>query len=216
MLAALDSTCNKWSTDPHLCRILCNALSGWLDHSDTTPAPFVMPPDHYPSEYRRLICQQNAIGWDQLFLGRHSLEWDRLQDAFYSRQLDSTQNKARTSHRWQLAIIRTLWTRWFLLWALRNNDLHGADVSRRAQAVKKEVDRSLREIYDMRSQMEPSMQQALLCKDLMEHFTKTTSYNQNWLAVDGPLVRESIKRAKSRAVQNVTPITEWLVRKLQS
>ena len=114
-----------------------------------------------------------------------------------------------------MAIIRTLWTRWFLLWALRNSDLHGVDASSRAQAAKTEVDRSLREIYDMRSQMEPSMQQ-VLCKDLREHFTKTTSYNQNWLAVYGPLVRDSIKRAKSRAVQNVRPITEWLVRKVQS
>jgi hypothetical protein len=90
------------------------------------------------------------------------MEWGRLQDDFYSQQLNSHHNKTRTGQRWQVALIGRPWNQWFLVRSMRNTDLHGADPSSRTQAVRQEVERSLRDIYDICVQMEPSVQTLLL------------------------------------------------------
>jgi hypothetical protein len=51
--------------------------------------------------------------------------------------------------------------------------------------------------------MEPSVQQLVLHRDLKEHFFKTVAHNENWLAVHGPLFRQSSKIAKAKAIQGV-------------
>ena len=56
----------------------------------------------------------------------------------------------------------------------------------RARAEREEVERTLREICDLRAQMEPSVLQ-LLCKEVSDHFAKPLWYNKNWLAIHGAL-----------------------------
>jgi hypothetical protein len=70
------------------------------------------------------------------------------------------------------------------------------------------VERTLTDIYDLRNQMEPSVQ-SLLHRDISAHFSKTTAYNKNWLAVYGPLVKASVKRAKAKAIQGVKSIRHY-------
>ena len=110
--------------------------------------------------------------------------------------------KHRTGQRWQTAIIGELWTQWFTLWEARNSDLHGATESLQARAEREEVERSLRDIYDMRDRVEPSVQK-LLCQDITNHFAKPLWFNKNWLAIHGPLVRQSVRNAKKKAIQGV-------------
>jgi hypothetical protein len=59
---------------------------------------------------------------------------------------------------------------------MRNKDLHGANESAQTRVARLEVERTLRDIYDLREQMEP------LCRDLTDHFAKPLWYNRNWLA----------------------------------
>ncbi len=77
-----------------------------------------------------------------------------------------------------------------------------------AQAEQREIERQLSDVYDLRPQMEPSVRQ-LLHRDLTEHLSKTVAYNKNWLSVYGPLVKQSIKRAKAKAIQGVKAITHY-------
>ena len=80
----------------------------------------------------------------------------------------------------------------------------------RARAEREEVERTLRELYDLREQMEPSVQQ-MLCKEVSDHFAKPLwGYNKNWLAIHGALVKKSIKRAKKKAtIQGVRSIKQY-------
>ena len=91
---------------------------------------------------------------------------------------------------------------------MRNKDLHGATGSAKTSAARLEVERTLRDIYDLREQMEPSVQQ-LLCRDITDHFAKPLWYNRNWLAVHGPLVKKSVQRAKKKAIQGVRSIRQY-------
>ena len=56
--------------------------------------------------------------------------------------------------RWQIAIISTLWSQWFLLWAIGIQSLHRADSKAKAQAERRrEVDGRLANIYGAHNQM---------------------------------------------------------------
>ena len=57
------------------------------------------------------------------------------------------------------AIITEIWTQWMIVWEIRNKDLHGATETARARAEREEVERTLRDVYDLREQMEPSVHQ---------------------------------------------------------
>jgi hypothetical protein len=203
----MEKTCKDLGTTPRLTALLLEALREWCVHSPDESMYQLRSPDTSPV-LRRLIFQQNAIGWDQLFIGRFSSEWGTLRDEYYARQSRSTENKRQTGQRWQIAIISTLWQQWFLLWEMRNKELHGADSRSQAQAERRVVERTLIDIYDIRNQMEPSVQQ-LLHRDIAEHFSKTMAYNKNWLAVYGPLVKMSIKRAKDKAIQGVKSLRHY-------
>jgi hypothetical protein len=106
-----------------------------------------------------------------------------------------------------------VWAQWFILWEMRNKDLHGANESMRARVECEEVERTLRDVYDTRAQMEPSVQQ-LLCQDITTHFAKPLWYNKNWLAIHGPaLVKQCIKRAKKKAIQGVRSIRQYFTQR---
>jgi hypothetical protein len=208
LLLIVAKKCSDLRTMPSLQALLLRAIREWCLHPHDA-APYQMTPsDNSPRAFRRIIFQQNAIGWEHLFLGRFSSAWSSLQDDYYARQAHSIETKRQTGQRWQTAIIGTLWTNWFLLWEIRNKALHGADSRQQAMAERRTVERMLIDVYDNRNQLEPSVQQ-LLCRDITEHFSKTVGYNKNWLAVHGPLVKMSIKRVKEKAIQGVKSIRHY-------
>ena len=96
----------------------------------------------------RLIRQQNAAGWRQLFLGRFCLEWSDIQDDYYARERDCQQKNKQTGNRWQVAVIGELWDQWHLLWNSRNKDLHGETQNQQRTAEHRNIHRDLRELYD--------------------------------------------------------------------
>ena len=208
MLRNLERKCDELCTMPRLKRLLLKAIGDWTHHNSSDDSEFTVDMSDAPLGIRRLLHQQNAIGWDHLFLGRFSSEWSSLQDEYYARQARATETKRQTGHRWQIAIIGAIWQQWFLLWEQRNKDLHGADASAKALAERRVIDRTLIDIYDFRNQMEPSVRR-LLHQDITDHFSKTVTYNKNWIAVYGPLVKMSIKRAKAKAIQGVKSIRHY-------
>ena len=188
----------------------CTVLLDWMEWQadDTTPTFHVNPASNIPNEQIRLMARQNAIGWKQLLLGRFSQDWSDIQEAYYATMLNPKLGKKRTGLRWQKAIITEIWTQWLIVWEIRNKDLHGATETTRARAEREEVERTLRDVYDLRKQMEPSVQQ-LLCRDIADHFAKPLWFNKNWLAIHGPLVKQSIKHAKKKAIQGVRSIRQY-------
>ena len=131
-----------------------------------------------------------------------------IQDDYYAQTLNLKGNTRKSGAHWQKAIISEIWSQWFILWEMRNHDQHGSTESTRQRIERVEVERTLQDIYDLREQMEPSVQQ-VLCRDITDHFAKPLWFNKNWLAVHGPLVKQSIKRAKKKAIQGVRSIRQY-------
>ena len=214
MIKAVDYKCESLKTHPELRALMVTSLQRWMHWlDDTNTGTFEVPiPHDTPTPMARLIDKQNAIGWHHLLLGRFCNDWSQIQEAHYATMINTKEGKKRTGQRWQQSIIGAVWAQWFILWEMRNKDLHGATESTRARAEREEVERTLRDIYDMRAQMEPSVQQ-LLCQDITTHFAKPLWYNKNWLAIHGPLVKQSIKRAKKKAIQGVRSIRQYFIQR---
>ena len=120
-------------------------------------------------------------------------------------------NAAQDSNgNWQTLIMSELWKHWFCLLEMQNKDQRGEDTTTQTQAAQQEVERTLIEMNDFRAHMEPSVQE-LLCADVSNHFGKTVKYNKNWIAVHGPLVRTSIKRANEKEIQGVRSIRQYFL-----
>jgi hypothetical protein len=208
-LESLAKKCGSLHTRPELRQLLIEALAAWFGSSEAANS-FQLNPDQYHKDLRALICKQNIIGWQHIFLGRFCTEWSTLQDDYYATQLNPSKEKRRTGQQWQILLIADLWKHWFGVWDMRNNDQHGEDTTTRTQAARREVEWTLIEIYDFRARMEPSVQE-LLCAEVSDHFGQTVKHNQNWIAVHGPLVRTSIKRAKDKAIQGVKSIRQYFL-----
>ena len=84
------------------------------------------------------------------------------EDDYYFRERHTIPTKKKSGLIWQTGLISLLWEQWYIVWKIRNEDVHGKDMSSRAAAEKKEVTRQLGEIYDLSNQMEPSAR-TLLC-----------------------------------------------------
>ena len=219
MIASLTHRCATLQTDPILARILTEGIHLWLTSDET------LMPDKFPPKYSALIRQQNRIGWRQLFSGRLSQEWARLQnDYIFVRKLrqqdthltntydNNHHNKTtagRSGHTWAAEVIHEIWERWSEVWAMRNADVHGHDQqTRKAQQEHHNILR-LQNIYEVRNQMEPRVREELLYRNVEDHLERSKSTLHNWLATHEATITQSIKNAKSRAIQGLRSIRSY-------
>jgi hypothetical protein len=209
MLSKVKKMCEKWATRPHLRDILLDGLKGWLESPE--PDQYQLSEALYDDEFQRLIKQQNNIGWKHVFLGRFSVEWSDMQDAFYVTRPNYNPQKSRKGARWQVAIITCLWDQWYSLWENRNNDLHGADTRQSALIERQNTLRTLRELYDLRNHYEPSAQE-LLMADIRSYEAKSTWHIRNWISINEPVLRESFKRVKKKAIAGMRSIRSYWLR----
>lgn len=206
MLASLRATCVKWKTRPRLQTILLDGLQGWLECED--PDGYQLADSLYEDEFTGLIAQQNKIGWHQVFLGRFNEKWSEMQDVYYTTRPTYNPKKCRTGLHWQVAIIGNIWDQWYLLWEQRNQDVHGADARLMAQTERRNVLRTLREIYALREHYEPSARE-LLMADIRDHEARSTWHLKSWLAINQPILRASFQRARKLAISGVRSLRSY-------
>ena len=75
LLADLEKQWSSLNADPHLAMLLTECLRSRL-HDVPPSFPTV------PLPYQRAVASQLTIGLEQVFMGRFSLHWSRLQDQF--------------------------------------------------------------------------------------------------------------------------------------
>jgi hypothetical protein len=210
LLTAIHNTCITRFTYTPLRGLLEDTMRAWMYFDESTAPIFQVQEFQYAQELRLLIRQQNNIGWSQLFQGRFSTEWSRLQgDHYYRTRAERPgQNHKFTGDGWQICIITLLWKHWRVLWKQRNNDVHGHDASASVQAEKRDVKRQLEQIYKARSQLEPSVQ-SLLHRDIHQHLQQPSWVVKNWLNINTPLFQTSIRRARKNATRGMRSIRTY-------
>ena len=206
-MQVLTTLCKKLGTRPILQSLLETAVHEWLTNPPMTR--LLIRPHRHPAELTQLICQQNLIGWHHMFSGRFSQLWADIQDNYYARQHKPDDPKRRTGQRWQVTINSCLIDQWYEVWKQRNQDVHGHDAHTRDMAARTEVERRLRSLYALKTQMEPSVQ-VLFYATVESHFVHTLLHNQNWIAIHEPLGIASMRTVRSKAIQGVPSIRRFL------
>jgi hypothetical protein len=201
---AIDKFHSDYRTAPVLVYVFRSAMEEWLQ----SDADVVLSPASYPTEVRGLLIQQNAIGWRQTFCGRFSIEWSRIQQAYYSKHRSKTDIPHRDGLQWQVKLTILLWDQWRKVWKVRNQEVHGHDDAERASAERANLASELREVYDQRHNLEPQVE-ALLHQNEHDHMRRPPSINRNWLAVNLPIIRRSVRRVKKRSARGMQSLKSY-------
>jgi hypothetical protein len=179
--------------------ILISALEAWLNDNP-------LDLSSYPSLYSNLLHQQTQIGWRQLFNGRISTEWSRLQDDYLHKQ--GLHNKKTTGQLWATNILSSIWEEWHLVWTIRNAVIHGHDQTSRNRIQRIKAELEIRAIYDDRDLLLPADQDHLF-HDVEFHLTFSTISLRNWLNTYQGMFTDSISKAKKRATDGVQSIRSY-------
>jgi hypothetical protein len=96
--------------------------------------------------------------------------------------------------------------KWNARWTDRNKALpHGHNTDTRIQAMRRETQRELKDIFRQQPFMEPHVQ-ALLLESPEAHTTQPVSTTRNWIATNRTVLRNSVCRVKTRALRGVRSI----------
>jgi hypothetical protein len=115
--------------------------SSWFQHE-------LLDHTNYPPSLHKLIQDQNSIGWNQLFRGRMVKEWARLQQQSLSD--NGCQKPTLSGRSWVATVVTTLWTRFFELWAERNNLVHGVAINDVTAVQKSKLLAELQDLHSRR------------------------------------------------------------------
>jgi hypothetical protein len=204
LFAALRAACERLHTRSYLVDILIEGLATWFNAGTIDKAA-------YPTSFHRLIHEQSQLGWRQLFQGRMSNEWARLQD-IYLRRIQSTAN-SQTGLLWTTTIITTIWKEFFIMWETRNTAVHGKDNESRHTARIHRATIELKHLHKKQPDV-LATDRALFLGDNPEAIdqwvqTHTATHIENWLRVWKPVILDSAKAAQAFALQSVRPIREY-------
>ena len=190
------------ATDPVMTDILHDGL---LRFHNMLPA---ITPDSYPQRYQELITSQNAIGFGQLYKGRWSQEWKRLQN------LHNTQHPTTSSHitgkEWLLSVSRLLLDQWLLLWKLRNEQRHGKDDEQRQASRKETITSTLRHLYTYREKVCP-VDRHIFYQNYEEHLLHHTSLDaiEDWINCYTEAIKASADQATQHGIAQNRAIDEY-------
>jgi ribonuclease HI len=208
-MAKLDDFHQTENTSPMLKTVWREAMELWFaaETPDIHVSPFL-----FPTEVRQVVVQQNAIGWRQVFNGRFALAWAKVQDDFLARQApgsNASTRRGKKGKQWQKKFIIEIWKQWMVVWKSRNAMVHGKNLVSRKDANRRSTEAALRDIYDRREQLEPEFQ-PLLYGDVQAHIQRHhPSTTKNWIQTNAPILRESLRRAKRRAITGVRSIRSY-------
>jgi hypothetical protein len=151
-------------------------------------------------KYDKLIRQQGLIGWPQVFNGRLSEEWSRLQDEHlhYTKLTSDT----RSGVLWTTNIITAVWQQFDIVWKLRNEVIHGNDTSTRNQVRQEKASNQVRRIYAHSAQYLLSDRDHLF-EDVEEHLLRPTHSLQDWVSTYKPMFTASLKKAKQHSIDRM-------------
>ena len=183
LFSDLDKLWNSLHADPTITLLLSECLRSWLQ--DTSPSISLVS-----SVYQRALLSQITIGIDQLFMGRFSSHWSRLQDQFLRSQGISSPKFSGV--RLVSSTITVLWHHAHRLWLQRNQNLHGDNPATIEAAAYSQAQREVRALYLLKPQVNPS--DTILFYDSPEiHLTFSTTSIQlrNWLNTWRPVILRS-------------------------
>ena len=138
-----------------------------------------------------------AIGWRHLFQGRFSLEWSHLQDQYL--QEIGLYHSDTTGALWVTRVITVIRKQFFLMWELRNQQVHGHDKKTQKTAKRRRLASKFKHLHTKRPDVLNTDRDLFIGttgNDVNNSIASTTpKYIENWLQVWRPVILNSVKAA---------------------
>jgi hypothetical protein len=204
LYSALRITFEIYHTRPYPADILLNGLDCWFTGT-------ALVTSKYPRLFYRLITEQTLISWRQIFQGRMSTEWARMQN-LHLRKINACSN-SNTGTLWTKNIITTVWKTFFIMWEARNSVVHGDDPGTHKKARREHAALSIHHLHSKRDEV-LATDTNLFISDTTEgldHWvnTHTATYVENWLKIWKPVLLDSAKAAQAFTTCSVRPLREY-------
>jgi hypothetical protein len=196
-IQALRTRMKQLKTQAGILDTFCSALTEWFDSQKVTPSK-------YHVRYRKAIISQTNIGWRQIFMGKISQDWERLQGS--TKVTDSTY---RASYLWSASIVELSLTHFISLWEQRNTDVHVTNSVQQQQMQKERQQTRARLLIEKQPLCRPS-DHSLFPSNPEEFLTNSTIHQlSTWIATNQQAIENSTKQASVLAIANTNPVTRY-------
>ena len=183
-------------TDPGLQDTFCSAITDWLDTQS-------VPLAKYPSTYHPALITQSHIGWRQLFMGKMSQEWEKLQGP-----TTTPQGSTRPAYLWSATVLEILITLTIELWETRNAEVHGKTAAEQNAILLPKYRAEITRLQDLQTRMRS-------CDTIIfDHVDQLLAHDRavdlaDWITTNRPLIYQSIKQARLTDTSNTPRIYSW-------
>ena len=188
-------------TDFGLMETFCQAVTEWFDNEKVDI-------DKYPVKHHRALITQNNIGWRQIFMGRISQDWLKIQES------NMTTNGTRwEAHIWGASVVEVSITSFIELWEQRNEEVHGKTEAQKQNRRLAKLSIEVRHLHSMRHLTRPSDDFTFYEDEELEHFigkAATATTAANFISTNKRIIKHSIVAAKKQAITHTKNIIHWL------
>jgi hypothetical protein len=203
-ITSIRKRCDDMKTREMLTTILTDGIQAWFTEATLQPVT-------YPHAFRQLIQEQNDIGWRQLFNGRISNEWQRLQNEHLRRH--GIKTITLTGQSWSTTVIVTIWKEFFALWEQRNNLVHGTDKSSHDLAKRSKAIAQIKHLHTQQNEVLAAHRSCMFMRDTeaeLDSYLEPRRTNDllNWVNTWKPAIAASVKSARVLAANTMKRIDE--------
>ena len=175
-------------------------------------------------EFRQLLHEQNAVGWDHFLRGRISKEFIRIQEEHaeclqHQRQARSesargdsgTTSKTKTPSHGMLKLLRLIWKAMRKHWLARNDVKHGKGHNTHLGRQETSVNTSITELWGDRNKMLPVDRDSVFTSDLKCLLDLNLEDKMVWLRKHQRAIRTSIRKANRKKLGKSHSIRPFLI-----
>ena len=185
-------------TDYGLKEMFCNAVTDWFQDERVDI-------DKYPVKYHLALITQNNIGWRQIFMGRISQEWEKLQGSG-----PTINGKNREAYIWGASLVEVSIKSFMELWEQRNEEVHGKTEQQKQKKRLEKLSIEVRRLHSMRDLTRPS-DDFIFHKDVEIFLEKATAkMAANYISTNKRIIKHSIAAATKQAITHTKNILHWL------
>jgi hypothetical protein len=185
----LDKHLTDSATDPTVKEEVLECITSWLNQSNC------------PCK-----CDQLRIGRHLLIRGYVANEWTTLQERYYKDQHEPAK-LSLNGQTWTRNLIHFLWDEAFQLWDKRNKEIYET-----------EDDNNSTLLFDLKQQVRAlyNLEEKVLARDrnnfalpLNERLTQHPIQLHNYIQIQGPIIRQSVKEAEKLAAAHTRQLPTY-------
>ena len=167
--------------------------------------------ERFPEHCRRLLEEQHKIGWNNLFRGKFSKEWNKIQRKYIASYMSRKPTELIILNKRTnivVGIFNEIYEMSHKMWKDRCNDRHKCTNGRPSPAAFLEVEREVRSLYAMKESV-LTTDHIAFTDDIEIHLGHSLQKLRAWVHRWKPVLIKSVLQCHRIAIANTRSITEY-------